>query len=248
MMKIKHAVLNILSMCVGVNAWAGGQVAKSPEDIQKEPAPKSIFLRPAGVSAEQKTPMFVYLHCKTSSPQESQPVLEPLVNAWKCSLLMPCGSTKMGFKNGDVAVYDWNCQTDEATVIQQIKEAKGVNSKAVFLIGFSAGGFMACQLALKHPELFKGVIILSADIPKQYLDDAKVQSVTPKVPFYLVYGTQDPNFPPSRGQGVLNYLRTKGFPATMVTHEGGHFFPDDFFGTIKTAIEWIGEQNDLAKK
>lgn len=247
-MKIKNAFLGVMSFCVAMTGWAGGQVAKSPEDIQKEPAPQSVFLRPEGVKAEQKTPLFVYLHCKTSSPKESQPVLAPLVNAWKCSLLMPCGSTKMGFKNGDVAVYDWNGQTDEASVIQQIKETKGVNTKAVFLIGFSAGGFMACQVALKHPELFKGVIILSADIPKQYLDDAKVQAAVPKIPFYLVYGTQDPNFPPSRGEGVLKYLKAKGFPVTMVTHDGGHFFPDDFFGTIKAAIDWIGTQNGLSKK
>ena len=138
---------------LGLNATAGGPLLKTPEDIKREPEPKTIVLRPAGIPIEKETPLLVYLHCKTSSPQESQSVMEPLVEAWKCSLLMPCGSVKMGYK-GETAVYDWNGQDDEARIVKAIKETPGIDTKSVFLIGFSAGGFMAYQTALNHPELF----------------------------------------------------------------------------------------------
>lgn len=239
-MNLKHAVMAVM-IGLGLNTMAGGPLLKSPEDIKREPDPKTVSLRPAGIPIERKTPLLVYLHCKTSSPQESQSVMEPLVEAWKCSLLMPCGSTKMGYK-GETAVYDWNGQVDEAQIVKAIKETPGIDSKAVFLIGFSAGGFMAYQVALNHPELFKGVLVLGGDIPMKALSDDKVLAAQPKIPFFLVHGKKDQFFPPARGEKALAYLKAKGFPAVLETHEGGHFFPDDWFGTIKSAIDWFGTQ------
>ncbi|MEI6516098.1 MAG: dienelactone hydrolase family protein [bacterium] len=241
-MMIKRIVLTVLSLVMGLAAWGGGPVARSPEDIRNEPEPKAMFLRPAGLSVDQKTPLLVYLHCKTSSPIESEPVLAPLVEAWKCSLLMPCGSTKLGVKEGNIPVYDWNGNVDEETIVKDIKDAKGVNPKAVFLIGFSAGGYMAYQVALKHPELFTGVIILDADIPRKNLDEASLKAQTVKVPFYLSHGDKDSYFPASRGAQAMEYVKAAGFPATLATHEGGHALPDDLFGVIKKGVDWIGTQ------
>lgn len=245
-MKFMSYVFALCFLGLGMSGVAGLPVSSTPADIAKVPDAAPLMFRPSDKPADAKLPLFVYLHCKNSSPAESAPFFKPLVDSWKCALLLPCGSTKLGIKEGGMPVYDWNGNVDETTIVNNIKAARGVNPKAVFLIGFSAGAFMAYQVALKHPDVFTGVIVMNGDIPLKNLDEAAIRSATPKIPFFLAHGTNDWFSPPARGQKALDYLKANGFPAMMKTHGGEHALPDDVLGIIKEGVDWISTSPAIA--
>ena len=89
------------------------------------------------------------------------------------------------------------------------ERAQGIASRAIVLAGFSQGGAIALQTALRHGERLAGVLALSTYLP---LPDTLAQEASPDnrdVPIFMAHGSQDPVIPlswASRSRDALTRL------------------------------------------
>ncbi|CAK9089825.1 Lysophospholipase-like protein 1 [Durusdinium trenchii] len=105
-------------------------------------------------------------------------------------------------------------------LIQEV-EAAGVPPKRIVIGGFSMGGGIALQLALRHPEAIAGAFVLSSFM----CDDAAVYErlQTPeltKVPILMMHGEADRFIRPQWGRQTAERLKSLGVATEFVEIPG----------------------------
>ncbi|MCW7494295.1 alpha/beta hydrolase-fold protein [Leptospira sp. 2 VSF19] len=90
------------------------------------------------------------------------------------------------------------------SIVKRLIAEGSVNSKEIFLVGHSNGGFMAQRLAVEKPELWKGVVSVAAQLSVSTLK-RKLSLKTKPVSIGIIAGTEDPLVPYSGG-----YVRDGG--------------------------------------
>ncbi|MBN2579276.1 MAG: tetratricopeptide repeat protein [Pirellulales bacterium] len=128
---------------------------------------------------------------------------------------------------------------EHAAVLSCLRDACrrfAVDTDRVFLTGQSFGGDAAWDIGLAHPDLWAGVIPVSARADKFcnfYTQNAKY------VPFYVVLGELDGEKIKENAPQLDHYLRFN-FPVTVVEYQGrGH---EDFYDEILRIFDWMGRQ------
>jgi pimeloyl-ACP methyl ester carboxylesterase len=110
-----------------------------------------------------------------------------------------------------------------------------VDTDRVYLTGQSIGGDAAWDIGLAHPDLWAGVIPVSAQVDKFcnfYTQNARY------VPFYFVLGELDGE-KMFRNAPQLEYYLRNNFPTTVVEFQGrGH---EDFYDEILRMFQWMGQ-------
>ena len=89
--------------------------------------------------------------------------------------------------------------------------ARGIPSRNIVLAGFSQGGAMALQTALRYPQRLAGVMALSCYLP---LADSFPQEAAPanaKIPIFMAHGTYDPVVPYAMGSTSRDLLIQAGY-------------------------------------
>ena len=88
---------------------------------------------------------------------------------------------------------------------------RGISHKNIVLAGFSQGGAMALQTALRYPLQLAGVMALSCYLP---LADSFAQEASPanaKIPIFMAHGTYDPVLPNAMGSTSRDLLMKSGY-------------------------------------
>lgn len=91
------------------------------------------------------------------------------------------------------------------------ERARGIASRAIVLAGFSQGGAIALQTALRHGERLAGVLALSTYLP---LPDTMEQEASPAnrdAPIFMAHGRQDPVIPLSWSTRSRDKLAALGY-------------------------------------
>ncbi len=94
---------------------------------------------------------------------------------------------------------------ESATVVNgyvQQENARGVESKRIVIAGFSQGGAIALQAALRYPERLGGVMALSTYLPLRDSVATEVSQANRDVPILMCHGLRDGMVPASARQGV----------------------------------------------
>jgi poly(hydroxyalkanoate) depolymerase family esterase len=132
-----------------------------------------------------------------------------------------------------------------AHLIDQVTERRPIDPRRVYLVGMSAGGAMACVLAVRHSRLFaacathSGVMYGAAHSPLQalaamqsgasaasieesrrMLREAGESAVT--VPTLVIHGEQDTTVNPANAQQIIDELK---FWAEFINPSGGALQP-----------------------
>jgi len=222
---IKYSLLFVL---FAVSAIA------TPVKIQS--ANGSIYLRPAGLAADKKTALIVFMHGWGSSPGECERVFAPLVEAWGCSIYYPCGGHKLGVFTNRVAAYTWDAAQDVTRVVKEIGALPGVDANRIFVTGFSSGAAMCYRIMFESPGLPAGVIPFSGALPQEFVS----RQVKGAPPVFIVHGTKDGAVNVGSAKAAETQLKAKGVPVKLHMYDGSHFFPDDVFDVMREAIEWFG--------
>jgi predicted esterase len=109
-----------------------------------------------------------------------------------------------------------------------------VDTDRVFLSGHSTGGDAAWEIGVSHPDLWAGVIPISAEALyacKFYTNNARY------VPFYVVLGELD-NGRITRDAMVLDRYLKNGYNTTVVEYLGrGH---EHFVDEMLPIVDWMG--------
>ena len=120
----------------------------------------------------------------------------------------------------DIASQDIARKEDEAGLRQSqnmveeliAKEvARGVPVNRIVLAGFSQGGVIALQAALRQPRQLAGVMSLSAYLPLADTLDKERNTASQNIPVFLGHGTQDNVVPLALGSASRDRLIKLGY-------------------------------------
>ena len=126
---------------------------------------------------------------------------------------------------------------EHAAVLNTLRDAcrrLAIDTDRVFLSGHSMGGDAAWDIALAHPDLWAGAVLISAQCDrfcKMYRENAKY------VPLYVIQGELDGDKMVHNAVELDYYLKYSGYQCTVVEYLGrGH---EHFYEEILRIFDWM---------
>ncbi len=179
--------------------------------------------------------------------------LAPILHGGEALVLCPQGGIQIPIQEGIVG-YGWfplsgGGEPDPREIeraaaslrgfLDEVVEKYPVDRRKLVLAGFSQGGFMAYELALKDPARFAGLLAMSSWLPG---DLAAATAATPEhanLPALVVHGTEDPMIPVERGQESRDALIALGLPTAYREYKMGHGIGPE---ALREIVGWLEEK------
>ncbi|KQT20566.1 phospholipase [Chryseobacterium sp. Leaf404] len=164
------------------------------------------------------TPILFMLHGYGSNEQDLFSFREDLPKDWILISFRAPGSTEFeGFSWFDINFNNPEnfIDTDKANEMVQVLIQNimtiinhyGLTESKTHLCGFSQGGILAYALALKHPELFNKIALLSTYPEEKLLTDiVKEKKKLENLRFFISHGTDDAIIPLEWGRKAADML------------------------------------------
>jgi phospholipase/carboxylesterase len=100
-------------------------------------------------------------------------------------------------------------QKSVEAMIEGEKE-KGISAGRIVLAGFSQGGAIVLQTALRHPQRLAGVLALSTYLPLASTLKAEMGEANRATPIFMAHGAYDDIIPLRRAEQSMRLLREAG--------------------------------------
>jgi phospholipase/carboxylesterase len=100
--------------------------------------------------------------------------------------------------------------------------ARGIGAERVVLAGFSQGGAIALQCALRYPQRLAGIIALSTYLPLPHTVEKERSLANREVPVLMAHGIEDPIVPLKLAQASCSKLLTLGYPVEWHEYQMPH--------------------------
>jgi phospholipase/carboxylesterase len=123
-----------------------------------------------------------------------------------------------------------------------VEQARGrypIDPEAVVVGGFSQGGSMAYELALRDAAHYSGVMGLSTWLPAPLVDDLPRLPEQRELPVLMIHGTTDQVIDVERARESREALRQFGVGITYREFEMGHEIRPD---ALRVALRWLAER------
>ena len=114
-----------------------------------------------------------------------------------------------------------------------------IDPKRIVPIGFSQGGVMALDLALRDPGRFAGVAALSSWLPELLAEDVAKVPGHEGFPVLLVHGTEDSRLSVEKARESRELLRPFGVTLTYREFEMGHEIRPE---ALRVVLKWLDEK------
>jgi phospholipase/carboxylesterase len=114
-----------------------------------------------------------------------------------------------------------------------------VERRKVAVLGFSQGGVMAYDLALREPGRFAGLAALSAWLPKTLSDSIPTLPEHAGMPVLVQHGTADEMIEVSRARESRDLLAARGVGLTYREYEMGHEIRPE---GLRDLVSWLEEK------
>jgi len=179
--------------------------------------------------------------------------LAPILNRGEALVLSPQGPVGIRIPNGPVG-YGWyplgeGAQGDPAEVtraselvlafLDAAQERYPIDPRKIVLLGFSQGGALAFDLALRDSSRFAGMAGLSCWLSSQLADQIQPESAHQSLPVLLVHGTEDPMVPVDRARESRERLTRLGVALTYREYEMGHEISVE---ALRDIVTWLDEK------
>ena len=100
---------------------------------------------------------------------------------------------------------------NQAARLLRRERDRGIAADRIVVAGFSQGGAIALQLALRFPEKLAGLIALSTYLLLDHRLKADAHEANLGLPVFVGHGSQDPMVPCRLGEQVAERLRGMGY-------------------------------------
>ena len=114
-----------------------------------------------------------------------------------------------------------------------------VDRRKLVLLGFSQGGVLAYDLALREPERFAGLVALSSWLPDALAEGVSRRPEHARLPTLVVHGTRDPLIPVERGRSSRDRLLALGIPTSYREYEMEHEIRPE---ALRQLVEWLEDR------
>jgi phospholipase/carboxylesterase len=112
--------------------------------------------------------------------------------------------------------------------------ARGVDSKRIFLAGFSQGGAVVYQAALTYPQPLAGLLVMSSYFATA--NSIKPHEANQQVPILIQHGVSDSVVSEVLGKKAFNHLQSKGYNVSYETYPMDHSVCAE---QIKSITRWF---------
>jgi phospholipase/carboxylesterase len=111
--------------------------------------------------------------------------------------------------------------------IQSLPALYSADLDRVVLMGFSQGAAVSFAVALRHPELVKGIASLVGFLPEGVsqspsLPVSNLQSPISNLPIFMSVGKEDPTIPLEKAREAAEIVRAAGAELTYNEYDAGH--------------------------
>jgi predicted esterase len=114
---------------------------------------------------------------------------------------------------------------------------KGLDTKRVYLLGFSQGAHHAAGLCAGYPEHYRGALVLSpggeAPLPTKLLKPERLRRIV------LTLGETEDSANKEEAAKLEALWTAAKWPLTKIVHKGGHAFPKDFDERFAKLVAWV---------
>jgi phospholipase/carboxylesterase len=124
---------------------------------------------------------------------------------------------------------DAGVRASQKLVEKLIAEEKG---KKIVLAGFSQGGAIVLQTALRHPERLAGVMALSTYLPLSATLEKERSPANHDVPIFMAHGKFDDIIPIDKAKRSREILEKLGYPVTWKEYAMPHSVCPEEIGDI----------------
>jgi predicted esterase len=187
----------------------GETLVRSSQDGTLQPV--AVYV-PSSYVPGKRAPLIVFLH---GHPQSESQLLAPrfvqqLAEANGTILIAPYGRGYYDFRGSTADVYD---------ALDAANAAFSVDSRKVFLTGYSMGGFSVFEVAPVRPNAWAAVMCISGALLGS--DAPKVLAYMKNTPFYVLTGTADESIPTQFPTVTASFLSGQGLPVSFYSLPGG---------------------------
>jgi phospholipase/carboxylesterase len=102
------------------------------------------------------------------------------------------------------------------------ERTRGIDSRRIVLAGFSQGGAIALQTALRHRERLAGILALSTYLPLADTLTAEAAPANADIPIFMAHGTQDQVIPIAMAKDSEAKLEAAGYPVEFHAYPMPH--------------------------
>jgi len=179
--------------------------------------------------------------------------LAPSIHDGEAVVLCPQGPVRVPI-GGGMAGYGWfpmipgQPPDEEAFLataealrrfVDMALERYPIDPARVALAGFSQGGIMAYELALRAPDRFAGLAALSSWFPEPLADRLPKLPGHEGFPILVVHGTRDSSIPVERAREAREALRPYGVALMYREFDMGHEIRAD---ALRVILKWLEER------
>lgn len=110
-----------------------------------------------------------------------------------------------------------------------------LNTKHIYLLGFSMGAIMSYALALTQPALCKGVVALSGFAPLQLENEYRLDELH-DLHIFIAHGTKDPVIPVASARKTKELLSRSSAIVSYHEFDSGHQINEQ---CVREMSEWL---------
>ena len=124
---------------------------------------------------------------------------------------------------GDAAAFAEELRRAERLLLDGLEEilaSHPIRRDGLVLMGFSQGGYLAATTALRHRDLFRGLVAVSSRIKTEILESELAGAAG--YPVLVVHGNADDRVPPDPQRKEVERLLAAGLDVRTCFHPGGH--------------------------
>ncbi len=114
----------------------------------------------------------------------------------------------------------------------EVQKRRGVPARRIVLAGFSQGGAIALQTALRQPERLAGVLALSTYLPLRDRLERERHAMNADLPIFMAHGSFDPMIPAPRAAQSRDVLLAMGYPVQWREYAMPHSVCPEEIGDI----------------
>ena len=142
-------------------------------------------------------------------------------------------SLEMGARQDETGIR--HSQSEIESFITQEK-ARGIASHRIMLAGFSQGGAIALQTALRHPQRLAGVLALSTYLPLSATLPDERNEINCQLPVFMAHGKYDNVITYAIASNSRNKLQQSGYAVEWHEYEMAHSVCDEELADIRKYI------------
>lgn len=128
---------------------------------------------------------------------------------------------------------------NQVAALVQREIASGISSERIIMAGFSQGGAVALQLALRYPARLAGVVALSSYLLFPEKIESQRHQANNSLPAFVGHGTYDPVVPLAMGKAAAQQLEDMGHPVAWHDYPMQHAVCPDEIEHLST---WMRDQ------